>query len=70
MAYARFGRESDEDMICQYCNFNGKAETVTKTRSEMLKHMEEHRRTGDKVRDDAFENLRADLSKDGDVIKT
>ena len=76
MAYARFGRESDlyvyeqaDGIVCLRCKLNESGTTITTTRSEMLRHREEHRRAGDKVPEHAFDELRADMAKDGDVIK-
>jgi hypothetical protein len=76
MAYARFGRESDiyvfqavEGMICQRCKLNDYGDTLLRSRSLMLEHMNAHLQAGDKVPDYAFEELRADLAKNGDVIE-
>jgi len=74
MAYARFGRESDlygyeqADLVGLRCN-SMKAAQRSRRRSEMLRHMEEQRRAGDQVPRYACDELRADMAKDGDVIK-
>jgi hypothetical protein len=53
MAYVRFGRGSDvyvyeqaHSLVCLVCKLNESGTTITTTRSEMLRHMEEHRRAG------------------------
>jgi hypothetical protein len=46
-----------------------KAAQRSRRRSEMLRHMEEQRRAGGRVPGYAFDELRADMAKDGDVIK-
>ncbi len=76
MAYARFSRDSDvyvyEDgrgyLCCMRCQFSETHETRTKSRREMIEHLERHRRAGEKVPDDALEELRVEIAKSGDSI--
>jgi predicted small metal-binding protein len=76
MAYARFGSHGDvyvhEDvrgfLCCMRCNFSDARETRTKSRGEMIEHLEAHRRAGHKVPDDAIEELRAEITKSGDLV--
>jgi hypothetical protein len=51
------------------CAANSMKAAQRSRRSEMLRHMEEQRRAGDRVPRYAFDELRADMAKDGDVIK-
>lgn len=76
MAYARFGPHSDvyvyEDvrgfLCCMRCDISDDRETRTKSRGEMIKHLEDHRRAGHKVPDEATDELRAEVAKSGDLI--
>ena len=76
MAYARFSRHSDvyvyEDehgfLCCMRCQFSESRETRTKSRSEMIKHLEAHRDADEKVPGDALEKLRAEIAKSGDLV--
>ena len=76
MAYARFGAHSEvyvyEDargfLCCMRCVLSEARETQTKSRSEMVKHLEAHRRAGQKVPDDAMERLKAEIEGSGDVV--
>jgi hypothetical protein len=76
MAYARFSSHSDvyvyEDvggfLCCMRCDFSETRETRTKSRGEMIEHLEVHRRAGQKVPEDALEELRAEIAKLGDSI--
>ena len=77
MAYSRFRTDGSDVYIledsrgficCMRCSLNGELETRTNTRSEMLAHMEAHRKAGEIVPDYAFENLRAEIATNGDLI--
>lgn len=76
MAYARFGSESDlyvlEDargfLCCMRCALSDVRETRTTSRSEMIEHMEAHRRAGHKVPDYAFQDLKAEITASGDLV--
>jgi hypothetical protein len=77
MAYARFQADhSDvyvlEDvrgfMCCMRCALNDRRETRTNTRSEMIAHLEAHLQAGQKVPDYAFEDLKADIAAEGDLV--
>lgn len=76
MAYARFSPDSDvyvyEDgrgfLCCMRCQLGETDQTRTKSRSEMIKHLEAHRGAGEKVPEDALEKLRAEIAKSGDLI--
>ncbi len=76
MAYARLSRNSDvyvyEDgcgyLCCMRCRFSETRETRTKSRREMIEHLELHRCAGEKVPEDALEELRVEIVKSGDLI--
>ena len=60
--------EAAEGMICQRCSMAQGKEFIANTRSGMIEHMKAHRLAGDRVPEDAFEDLHADLAKEGDAI--
>ncbi len=76
MAYCRFAHDSDayifEDtrggLTCCGCRLGGRTTDFNcALRTEMLAHMDEHRKEGHRIPDDAIEELRADLAAEGDV---
>ncbi len=75
MSYARFGPNSDvyvyEDvggfLCCMRCDLSD-AGKRTNSRGEMIEHLEAHRRAGHKVPDDATEELKAEVTKSGDLV--
>jgi hypothetical protein len=76
MAYARFSSHSDvyvyEDvrgfLCCMRCDLSDDRETRTKSRGEMIEHLEDHRRAGHKVPDDATAELKVEVTKLGDLV--
>jgi hypothetical protein len=75
MAYARFSRSSDiyvyqeeGDLVCLSCQLGPEFEIRTLTRSAMIRHLEAHLKAGHKVPADAFEELRNEIAKEGDVV--
>ncbi len=56
---------SSDGLECCDCSlFSGAYSTCM--RSEMIKHLEEHRRSGHCVPQDVFERLKREIDKDGD----
>ena len=75
MAYARFGRSSDiyvyqeeGTLVCLNCQLGPEFEARTLTRSAMILHLEAHLKAGHKVPADAFDELRNEIEKEGDVV--
>jgi len=50
------------------CRLSETRETRTKSRREMIVHLELHRCAGEKVPEDALEELRVEIVKSGDLI--
>lgn len=76
MSYCRFGEDSDvyvfENIVgrleCCGCDLREHGSFLTKSRTAMLAHLDEHRATGHLVPDYALERLRAELDELGDEI--
>ena len=69
MALCRFGSDSDVYVYysthggieCCGCRLGGDRMVNVATEAEMIVHLEEHRRTGHRVPDEAFQDLRAEI---------
>jgi len=80
MAYARFGKESDVYafehiggfFLCECCRIVGRLSSEdwpyfeTDTRTGMIEHLREHRRAGDRVPDEAFARIEAEIKEYGE----
>jgi hypothetical protein len=77
VAYARFTACGSDAYVyedvrgflcCMRCGLSEQGETRLGSRSQMIAHLEAHRRAGQKVPEDAIEELRGELAQLGDLV--